>query len=145
MRILLPDSGGWMEATGQLTWRSKSRRRPGIRFVGLPEEARQRIADCLPPKAQSANLSLKQRYSQDRNNIPRDAPTRTPMAVVGGSCWTPAPLPKKRVPELNLPEDSSVLTDQPRRFVAELFQQAHSSHIRQPDRDVCSTHLRERR
>src|SRR5712671_2002927 len=47
MRILLPDSGGWMEATGQLTWRSESRKTAGIRFVGLPEEARQRITEWL--------------------------------------------------------------------------------------------------
>src|SRR6266849_8281311 len=31
MRILLPDSGGWMEATGQLTWRSESRKTAGDR------------------------------------------------------------------------------------------------------------------
>src|SRR5258708_28825340 len=47
MRILLPDSGGWMKATGQITWKSESRKTAGIRFVGLPVEARQPITDWL--------------------------------------------------------------------------------------------------
>src|SRR6266550_2330233 len=101
MRILLPDSGGWMEATGQLTWRSESRKTAGIRFVGLPEGARQRIADWLAAE--------------------------------------------ERVPELNLPEDTSVLTDQPAEIVAELFQQATQATSDNLAGDDCSTHLRERR
>ena len=43
MRILLPDSEGWIEASGEIAWRSNSRKEGGIRFVGLAEEARRRI------------------------------------------------------------------------------------------------------
>jgi len=78
MRILLPDSGGWMEATGQLTWRSESRKTAGIRFVGLPEEARQRIADWLAaegserePQPEAEILPRPQQHPAG------DSPTRT--------------------------------------------------------------------
>ena len=52
---------------------------------------------------------------------------------------------EERVPELNLPEDSSVLTDQPAEIVAELFQQATQATSDNLAGDDCSTHLRERR
>src|SRR3989441_5095695 len=80
MRILLPDSGGWMEATGRLTWKSESRKTAGIRFVGLPEEARRRITDWLAaesaqgePQPEAEILPKPQQHSVS------DRPARTPM------------------------------------------------------------------
>src|SRR5438046_3773852 len=45
MRILLPDSGGWMKATGQITWKSESGNTAGLRFVGLAEETSQHMIE----------------------------------------------------------------------------------------------------
>lgn len=145
MQILLPDSGGWMEATGQLTWRSESRKTGGIRFVGLPEEARQRIADWL------ATESSQREPQPEAEILPRpqqhpagDAPTRTPMLSLADPVDS-STVAEERVPELHLPEDSSVLTDQPAEIVAELFQQATQATADSLAGDDCSTHLRERR
>lgn len=47
LRIYLPDSKGWVEASGKIAWRGESEKEGGIRFVGLGEEARQRIREWL--------------------------------------------------------------------------------------------------
>jgi TonB family protein len=47
LRIFLPDSKGWVEASGKIAWRGESEKEGGIRFVGLGEEARQRIREWL--------------------------------------------------------------------------------------------------
>src|SRR3989441_9156590 len=47
MQIHLPDAKGWIEASGQIAWKSESRKAAGLRFVGLPEEARERIRNWL--------------------------------------------------------------------------------------------------
>src|ERR1700740_3209599 len=47
LRIYLPDSKGWVEASGKIAWRGESQKEGGIRFVGLGEEARQRIREWL--------------------------------------------------------------------------------------------------
>src|SRR5437879_4005704 len=145
MRILLPDYGGWMEATGQLTWRSESRKTAGIRFVGLPEGARQRIADWLAaegserePQPEAEILPRPQQHPAG------DAPTRTPMLSLADPVDS-STVAAERVPELNLPEDSSVLTNQPAEIVAELFQQATQATSDNLAGDDCSIHLRERR
>src|SRR6266567_4353406 len=75
MRILLPDSGGWMEATGQLTWRSESRKTAGIRFVSLPAETRQRITDWLavessPGEPQSGAETDPEPQQRPAGNVP---------------------------------------------------------------------------
>src|SRR6266513_301488 len=145
MRILLPDSGGWMEATGRLTWRSESRKTAGIRFVGLPEGARQRIAHWL------AAEGSERQPQPEAEILPRppqhpagDAPTRTPMLSLADPVDS-STVAEERVPELNLPEDSSVLTDQPAEIVAELLQQATQATSDNLAGDECLTHLRERR
>src|SRR3989449_8951255 len=45
MRIQTPDFKGWIEASGEVTWRSKSNKEAGVRFVGLAEDAEQQISD----------------------------------------------------------------------------------------------------
>src|SRR5207244_13065412 len=47
MQIHLPDSGGPVEATGQIAWKSASGSTVGIRFVALTEETRLRIRSWL--------------------------------------------------------------------------------------------------
>src|SRR6266852_3117113 len=47
MQIHLPDAKGWIEASGQRAWKSESRTAAGLRFVGLPKEARERLRGWL--------------------------------------------------------------------------------------------------
>jgi TonB family protein len=47
MRIPIPDSQGWMEASGRLAWRSESGKTAGITFLGLPDDSRERIRQWL--------------------------------------------------------------------------------------------------
>src|SRR5882757_2990958 len=109
MRILLPDSGGWMEATGHLTWRSKSRKTAGIRFVGLPEEARQRITDWLAAESSEGEPQ------PGAEIVPKPQQHPAGGALAGTPVFSlPDPVEsstvaKERIPELYLPEDSSAL------------------------------------
>ena len=43
MRFLLPESKGWVETHGRIAWVSESRKEAGIRFIDLPEDARNTI------------------------------------------------------------------------------------------------------
>jgi hypothetical protein len=43
MRFLLPESKGWVETNGRIAWVSESRKEAGIRFIDLPEDARNTI------------------------------------------------------------------------------------------------------
>jgi TonB family protein len=51
IRILLPGSDGWIEAKGEIAWRGKSRKEGGVRFIGLAEDARRRIAHWIAAEA----------------------------------------------------------------------------------------------
>src|SRR6266481_702131 len=124
MRILLPDSDGWMKATGQITWKSESRKTAGIRFVGLPEEARQRITDWL---AAESSEGEPQRGAEI---VPKPQQHPAGGALAGTPVFSlPDPVEsstvaKERIPELYLPEDSSALINQPAGIVSELFPQS---------------------
>ena len=43
LRFRLPDSETWIEASGRVAWRDKSKRCVGIQFVGLPAESAEQI------------------------------------------------------------------------------------------------------
>ncbi|HKV61116.1 MAG TPA: TonB family protein [Candidatus Acidoferrum sp.] len=80
MRILLPDSEGWIEARGAIAWRGSSKKEGGVRFVGLAEEARRRISDWIAAEAS-------QWESQER----KDAGAGLPVVAEGssqGPNWT---------------------------------------------------------
>ena len=47
MRFQFPGSKDWVETGGEVTWVSESRREVNIRFVELPEDARNRIKDWI--------------------------------------------------------------------------------------------------
>ncbi len=122
MRILLPDSGGWMKATGQITWKSESGKTAGIRLVGLPAETRQRITDWLAVESSPGE-------PQSGAEIGRK-PQQRPAGNVTASVFSPpdpgesSTVAEQRIPELYLPEDSSVLINQPAGIVAEFFPQS---------------------
>src|SRR6267143_2663132 len=59
MRIYLPDSKGWIEANGEIVWRGESKREGGVRFIGLAEDARQRISNWIRAEASHEEFHVK--------------------------------------------------------------------------------------
>src|SRR5580658_6932990 len=59
MRILLPDSEGWIEASGEIAWRGNSNKEGGVRFVDLAEEARRRISNWIAGEASRGEFQEK--------------------------------------------------------------------------------------
>lgn len=59
--IQLPESGDWIRAEGQIAWRGNSNKEAGIRFVGLPQDARQRIKDWICSDSWNADPALEPR------------------------------------------------------------------------------------
>jgi TonB family protein len=47
MRIQFPGSGNWVETSGQIVWRSESKKEDYVRFAGLTAEAQQRIRNWV--------------------------------------------------------------------------------------------------
>jgi hypothetical protein len=43
MRFLLPESKSWVQTNGRIAWVSESKKEAGIRFINLPEDARNTI------------------------------------------------------------------------------------------------------
>jgi TonB family protein len=81
LRIQVPDSKGWMEVSGQLAWRSESRKTAGITFVGLPEDSRRRIKDWLAAEALGGELPTGERTLSRLEQHPTgDLPAEIPMA-----------------------------------------------------------------
>lgn len=56
MRIRLPGAGEWIETIGQIKWKSESGKTAGVSFVGLAEEARERIREWLTAERSKAEL-----------------------------------------------------------------------------------------
>lgn len=50
VRFQLPVSGRWAELEGSIAWRNESGTTAGLRFIGLPEEARAEIQDWVAGK-----------------------------------------------------------------------------------------------
>jgi protein TonB len=63
MRFQLPDCSGWIEARGQIAWRSESRRKAGVRFVELSEEAQQQIKNWISPQVSEAEANPERQAS----------------------------------------------------------------------------------
>jgi len=124
MRILLPDSGGWMKATGQITWKSESGKTAGIRFVGLPAETRQRITDWLAVESSPGEPP----FGAERDPKPQQRPAGSVLA--GTSVFSPpdavesSTVAEQSIPVPYLPEDFSVLINQPPGIVAEFLPQS---------------------
>lgn len=47
LSIQLPESADWIQVEGQIAWRSQSNKEAGVEFVGLPQDARQRLKDWI--------------------------------------------------------------------------------------------------
>ncbi|HTW22598.1 MAG TPA: energy transducer TonB [Candidatus Baltobacteraceae bacterium] len=47
LRFQLPDSEQWVEAGGQMVWHGRSKKKAGVRFVNLSDEARRQIRNWI--------------------------------------------------------------------------------------------------
>jgi hypothetical protein len=56
MRFQLPDSDQWIEVGGKLVWQGHSRRKAGVQFVNLSDEARRRIQNWADSAAGHSNV-----------------------------------------------------------------------------------------
>jgi len=118
MQIHLPDSGGPVEATGQIAWKSESGRTVGIRFVALAEETRLRIRSWL---ASESSLGAPQ---SEEEKFPQPGPRQARVAPKTALFPLPDPMESGDGAEHLSPEqansaDSSVLNDEPLRVVAQ--------------------------
>ncbi len=123
MQIHLPDSGGWIEATGEIAWRSESGKTVGIKLVSLSEEARLRIRNWLA----SENLQGEPQSEEEKHTRLEQHPV-TGAAARTALFPSPNPVESGVVADSRTPErinwiDSSVLNDQPTGVVAQPISQ----------------------
>ena len=82
LRIYLPDSKGWVEASGKIAWRGESQKEGGIRFVGLGEEARQRIREWLVAESLQGEVQEETEFLPKAEQYrPDEATAIAPMLV----------------------------------------------------------------
>jgi TonB family protein len=76
MRILLPDSEGWIEASGEIAWRGDSKKEGGVRFVGLAEEARRRISSWIAAETSRGEFQEKNDAKAEFTGVAQDTHQR---------------------------------------------------------------------
>jgi TonB family protein len=145
MQIHLPDPKGWIEANGQIAWKSESRKTAGLRFVGLPEEARERIRSWLaagispgePQPERGILPNLEQHPSGDVAAMTPMAPLPEPVnsSAAGGKCML----------EAMLAEDLSASLDKTARVIAEPPPESRRVPPENRDYGDSSSQVRERR
>jgi TonB family protein len=68
MRIQFPGSPDWIEAGGQIAWKSKSNKEAGVRFVGLTEGAQRRIKDWVSAQESPNHIQEQARRTPEEQN-----------------------------------------------------------------------------
>jgi TonB family protein len=69
MRFQIPDGRGWIEAKGQIAWRSESGKIAGLRFVALGEEARGQIGKWIRSKVSPGRLQKQPEKIRQAQNL----------------------------------------------------------------------------
>ena len=111
MRIQLPGAGGWIETIGQIKWKSESGKTAGVSFVGLAEEARERIREWLTADRSKAEiqpeveLGLKSPQHFSGHAQARDGALSLPTPL------TPLSFAKAAAPQQGLRDESHVSAD----------------------------------
>src|SRR6267143_4662842 len=144
MRIQIPDSKGWMEARGQIAWRSASRKTAGIGFLGLPEDSRQRIREWLAEETSGAELRPEKEIFPKREQHPTALPAETPMVPLSALLNSNA-VAEKRMLAAILSEEPFPSLDVPAKDPAEPSRQSISVATENPGYEDSSPQLRERR
>jgi len=76
IRILLPDSEGWIETSGEIAWRGTSKKDGGLRFVGLAEDACRRIGKWIEAETSHGEFQVKKDVSAGFAGLVEDARQR---------------------------------------------------------------------
>jgi PilZ domain-containing protein len=141
MRIQLPGASGWIEAIGQIKWKSGSGKTVGIRLAGLPEETRKVIRDWLElerskPAPESELYAFHPSASNAKATAPGSLPNPlTPITSVKTSKLAPGPHEETKIltnPSAgpvteSFPESIPLNTDEPairalrRNFANDVF------------------------
>lgn len=101
MSIQLPGAEQWIEANSQVIWRSRSRKEAGVRFLALPQEARERIRSWM-----AAEIAGKQTPSPaDQQHASQNSPENSFRAPAAE-----AP-PRSPDPRGELPRSQTARTD----------------------------------
>ncbi len=117
MRVQIPDSKGWMEVRGQIAWRSESRKTAGMRFVGLPEDSRERIREWLAAETLQSELRPEVRIPPKPEQPPSgDVPLETPIVPLS-KLLNSNTVAEKRMLEAILSEDPIASLDMPARVL----------------------------
>jgi len=145
LRICLPDSEGWIEATGQMVWRSEAGKTVGIKVIGLPEDARQRIKKWLAEETRGGQLQSEDEKLSDPVQHPSDSvlaeePTASLQALQDSNT-----LSERRMVEAIFSEDSSASPELPPKVLADAAHQLTQVAADNRNYGDGSSQLRERR
>jgi TonB family protein len=110
MRFQLPGSSDWLEASGEITRISESKKEAGLQFVGLSEDTRKQIQDWISSIASSAELQ------QDGMGGREQAWRRLEMPVLGIPQSTPSSLAnpdrvRRKYAQISVPNPPSALVN----------------------------------
>ncbi len=146
LRICLPDSGGWIEATGQMAWRSETGKTVGIKVIGLSDDARQRIKKWLAEETRGGQLHSEDEKLSDPGQHPSDSvraaegPAASFQALLDSNT-----LAERRMLEAILSEDSFPSPDLPAVVLADAPDQLTQIAADNRNYGDGSPQLRERR
>src|SRR5882724_11637686 len=145
LRICLPDSGAWIEATGQMAWRSEAEKTVGMRIIGLPEDARQRIKKWLAEETsggqlRSADENLSAPGQHPSDSVLAEAPTASLQALQDSNT-----LSERRMVEAIFSEDSFASPELPAKVLADAPHQLTQVAADNRNYGDGSSQLRERR
>ena len=78
MRFQLSESQNWIETPGRIAWIDASKHMAGVEFVGLPEEARNKIRQWIPltllPSGSAEEITLDEKFEPVRDVLPTREP-----------------------------------------------------------------------
>jgi outer membrane biosynthesis protein TonB len=69
MRFQIPYCMGWIEAEGQIAWKSESGMEAGVRFVAVGEEAREQIRKCIRSSVSPSHLQKQLEKIRQAHNL----------------------------------------------------------------------------
>lgn len=100
LKFQLPTSLNWVEAAGDVAWMNEARTTAGLKFIGLPEEARAEIREWVDTRAPAARPGVAQE-ADEIGGAPRSPrvrisrPAATPVAEP--EVETRAVMPKRAI------------------------------------------------
>lgn len=110
MRIRLPGADGWIETIGQIKWKSVSGKTAGVSFVGLAEEARERVREWLTAERSKAELQPEVELGlKPPQHFSSHAQARDPALPL--PTLTPLSFAKATAPQQGLRDESYVSVD----------------------------------